>query len=446
MTKELRVLLDGKEIGTLNQDARGKFRFAYDADYERNKSAIPLSLSMPLGLGEHSDKAVRPFMWGLLPDNDDTLNSWGRRFGVNPRNPFGLLAAVGEDLQGAVQMVPPAKVSELSAREGITLLPPATLAERFAELVRDPGAVQFADKGGQFSLAGAQRKKALYYVHGKWYEPRGRTPSTHILKPPIPGLAGQVENEMFRIRLAPRLGLPAPKCWTETFGTIPVVVIERYDRRRRDGRKTLPIDAVGGEVHRIHQEDCCQALAVDPRNKYQRDGGPGIKTIMELLSGSGNPREDRERFMRANALNFILGGTDAHGKNYGILLGKGGQFRLAPLYDIASWLPYSRNSRDDRLAMSIDRYYHFERILPRHWEDEAKKCKYDPDRALGHVRDLIARVPGEVRSLLAVCKKEGLATPDLTKLTKLLIERCTALAKTFGAELMDTHQQTMPGI
>jgi serine/threonine-protein kinase HipA len=214
MTKQLRVLIDDAEIGTIIQDVRGKFRFAYDEAYRTDPASIPLSLSMPLSLAEHDDKAIAPFMWGLLPDNDETLRVWGQRFGVNHRNPFSLLAEIGEDLQGAIQIVPPDKIADLKKREGATPLSPATLAKSFADLVRDPGAVQFAPGGGQFSLAGAQRKKALYRVNNKWFEPRGRTPSTHILKPPILGLAGQVENEMFCVRLAPRLGLPAPKCWT----------------------------------------------------------------------------------------------------------------------------------------------------------------------------------------------------------------------------------------
>ena len=250
---------------------------------------------------------------------------------------------------------------------------------------------------------------------------------------------------MFCVRLAPRIGLPAPKCWTETFGDIPVVVIERFDRRRLQGRKVLAIDVPGGEIHRVHQEDCCQALKVDPRNKYQRDGGPGIKAIMELLSGSGKPSNDRDRFMRACAFNFVIGGTDAHAKNYGLLLSAGGRYRLAPLYDIASWLPYSKNYRDDRLAMSIDTYYHFDRILPRHWEVQAKKVGYDPHRAVAHIRDLIARIPNEARSLQAECKTEGSATPDLKKLVDLLLARCTNLSETVGSELMGSDQERLPG-
>jgi serine/threonine-protein kinase HipA len=382
----------------------------------------------------------------LLPDSDETLNQWGKRFSVSPRNPFGLLSHVGEDLQGAIQMVTPERADDLKKREGITFLSREALAKSFAELIRDPGATQFAQGGGQFSLAGAQRKKALNLINGKWYEPRGRTPTTHILKPPIVGLAGQIENEMFCVRLAPRLDLPAPTCWTEDFGGISVVVVERYDRRRLSGRKVLPLDKPGGEVHRIHQEDCCQALKVDPRNKYQRDGGPGMKAIMELLSGSGRPSEDRDRFMRACAYNFVIGGSDAHAKNYGLLLSARGRFRLAPLYDIASWLPYSKNRKEDRLAMSVDGHYNFDHILPRHWEAEAKKSSYESARALGHIRDILARLPDEAQTLFAACKQEGSATPELRALMELMLKRTADLSKVYGSELMTDDEARLPGL
>jgi serine/threonine-protein kinase HipA len=446
MSKELRVLLDGEEIGGIVQNGRGKFHLSYEDGYRNSPAAVPLSISMPLSIPEHGDKAVRPFMWGLLPDSDDTLNNWGRRFGVNPRNPFTLLGEVGEDLQGAIQMVPPDRIGDLKKREGTTPLSQAVLEKRFAELVRDPGAVQFTPGGGQFSLAGAQRKKALYLVRGRWYEPHGRTPSTHILKPPIPGLAGQVENEMFCMRLAPRLSMPAPACWVEKFGDIPVVVIERYDRVRLKGKVRLAIDAPGGEVHRIHQEDCCQALKVDPRNKYQRDGGPGISAIMELLSGSGRPGEDRDRFMRACAFNFVIRGTDAHAKNYGLLLGAGGRYRLAPFYDIMSWLPYSKNHREDRLAMSVGGYYHFDRVLPRHWEQEAKRSGYDGERMIAHIRDLIARLPDVTAELLEVCRQEGSQTSELKQLADLVVLECAKLARTYGSKALSREQGRLPGL
>ena len=237
--KRLTVLIDDVPIGTVTQLRTGKLRFDYDETYRTSITAIPLSLSMPLASPSHDDRTISPFLWGLLPDNDDTLNQWGRQFGVSPRNPFALLSHIGEDLQGAVQMVPPDRLDDLKKREGITFFSRDALAVKFAELLRHPGATQFTAEGGQFSLAGAQRKKALYLVRGKWYEPRGRTPTTHILKPPIPGLAGQIENEMFCVRLAPRVRLPAPRSWIEQFGDITVVVIERYEIGRASCRERV---------------------------------------------------------------------------------------------------------------------------------------------------------------------------------------------------------------
>lgn len=443
---ELIVLINDHVIGQIVQGNSGRFEFSYADDWLANPSAIPLSLSMPLTNPQHGDDAIRPYMWGLLPDSEATLAAWGVRFGASPRNPFALLTHVGEDLQGAVQMVPPERLPSLRQREGTTRLSADVLADRFVDLVRRPGSTQFAPGGGQFSLAGAQPKKALYLVKGRWYEPRGRTPSTHILKPPIPNLAGQVENEAFCLRLAPLLDLPAPHIWIERFGDLPVVVIERYDRIRMDGKRKLAIDQSGGKVRRVHQEDCCQALKVMPQVKYQSEGGPGIKDIMNLLSGSAKPSEDRDRFMRAQAYNFVIGGSDAHGKNYGVLLASRGRFRLAPLYDVISILPYVQQRKDAKLAMSIDRQYRFDKIQPRHWAAQARAAGYTPERMLAHIRDLIARLPDEALSLVKVFEKEGMHSAELDTLVDLFADRCKALSDVFGSEAMAGDDQRLPGL
>ncbi len=445
-TKELIVLINDHVIGQVTQGNSGRFEFRYADDWLENPSAIPLSLSMPLSNPKHSDDAVRPYMWGLLPDSEATLAAWGTRFGASPRNPFALLTHVGEDLQGAVQMVPPERLPSLRQREGTTRLSAEILAEKFIDLMRQPGSTQFTEGGGQFSLAGAQPKKALYLVKGRWYEPRGRTPSTHILKPPIPNLAGQVENEAFCLRLAPLLDLPAPHIWIERFGDLPIVVIERYDRVRMDGKRKLPIDQSGGEVRRVHQEDCCQALRVMPQVKYQNEGGPGIKDIMALLSGSAKPSEDRDRFMRAQAYNFVIGGSDAHGKNYGLLLAAKGRFRLAPLYDIISILPYLQNRKEAKLAMSIDRHYRFDQISPRHWEAQARSSSYSPERSLAHIRDVIARLPDEASALTKIFKAEGMHSPELDTLVGLLVDRCKTLGAVYGSEPMQQTELRLPGL
>jgi len=53
-------------------------------------------------------------------------------------------------------------------------------------------------------------------------------------------------------------------------------------------------------------------------------------------------------------LNWLIAGTDAHAKNYSVLIAPQGRVRLAPLYDIASVLPYPRfDLHKVKLAMKV---------------------------------------------------------------------------------------------
>ena len=127
------------------------------------------------------------FLWGLLPDNDRVLENWGKRFQVSPRNPFRLIANVGEDCAGAVQFVRPDRLAKLRREPGareIAWLTEDEIAERLRVLRADHSAWRAAADTGQFSLAGAQPKTALLFQNGRWGIPSGRTPTTHILKPP----------------------------------------------------------------------------------------------------------------------------------------------------------------------------------------------------------------------------------------------------------------------
>nr|MBO2488266.1 hypothetical protein [Gammaproteobacteria bacterium]PZN76108.1 MAG: hypothetical protein DIU57_17670 [Pseudomonadota bacterium] len=59
-----------------------------------------------------------------------------------------------------------------------------------------------------FSLAGAQPKLTLHRQGERWGIPAGRTPTTHILKPPLRELAGFAENEHFCLASRMRSGYP----------------------------------------------------------------------------------------------------------------------------------------------------------------------------------------------------------------------------------------------
>lgn len=216
----------------------------------------------------------------------------------------------------------------------------------------------------------------------------------------------------FGIECVPRRG-------AQTSGAHP-----RYDRRRIQSGKVIPLTQPGGTVVRFHQEDMCQTMGIDPANKYQgAEGGPGMKSIMRLLDGSGSPSVDRDRFMRACALNYVILGADAHGKNYSLLI-ESGSYRLAPLYDINSILPYDLET-SRRLAMSVGGEPLWRKIGPTHWGKAAAACGYAADDALRHVREITDAAPA------AAHKVFGGVVPILKKLVAELEKRCATLSKLY---------------
>jgi serine/threonine-protein kinase HipA len=416
MTKELIALLGGREVGRVRQDRRGRLAFAYDDGWRGAPEAYPLSLSMPLAASEHGAGPVEAFLWGLLPDNADILARWGRRFRVSPRNAFALIAYVGEECAGAVQFVRPERVKAVlgSGRKTVQWLDTADVAERLRALRIDQSAWRQPGDTGQFSLAGAQPKTALLFENGRWGVPSGRTPTTHILKPPMVELDGHVENEHFCLALARDLGLPAAASDVRRFDGEIAIVVERYDRlRTRRG------------IVRVHQEDVCQALGVMPTKKYESEGGPGIRRIAELLRVHSSGRDDDlATFLDAIVFNWLIAGSDAHAKNYSMLLAAGGQARLAPLYDLASALPYPKiDAHKVTLAMKLGGEYRLRAVGPRQWHKLAAEFRLDPARVRDRVRELAAAVPDAAEAVRRRARESGLRHPIVSRLAEVLTKR-----------------------
>jgi len=434
MAKELRVLIAGGEIGSVFQGAHGRLRFVYDNVWQNTIDSYPLSLSMPLTQREHERAPIENYIWGLLSDDPETRAEMARREGVSPQSAFALVMAYGEDLAGAVQMVPPEQLDKLARKQGLARISEKRLAEFLANLVKHPGQIQIRKEGGKFSLPGAQPKKAICLVDGKWYEPRGRTPSTHIIKPPSPHLDHQVENEYFCAKLAAAVGLRVADTKIVRIGDASNILVQRYDRARILRGRQIPLDESGGTVHRVHQEDLCQALSFSPEKKYQRDGGPTMKAIMDLLTGSGDAAADRERFMRACMFNFVMLGVDAHAKNFSILFEPGWRFRLAPLYDVISALPYDQ-AYYDTLAMKVGGEGKWRNIGPSKWEKEAKACRYSVDTTFAFLKLLIEQLPARAEKILSETKSSGLHVPFLEALSTQVTTRCRKLRASYGEVL-----------
>lgn len=238
-------------------------------------------------------------------------------------------------------------------------------------------------------------------------------PTTHIIKPCIPGLDGLVENEHLCQDIAARLGLPAARSHVLQLDE-PYIVVERYDR--------LPPAPGSPFVRRIHQEDMCQALGLMPGKKYQEEGGPGIPAIITLIRRvSSNPELDVDRFLQANMLNWLIGGTDAHAKNYSLLVSAADEIRLAPLYDISSQLPYP-DFVAQRVSMKIGDHYDIARVGVADWRKLAATCAVPADHVLGMLADIARALPDNIAAARDQAIKDGLPKSVVAPLAKQLME------------------------
>jgi serine/threonine-protein kinase HipA len=376
---------------------------------------------MPLASAEHGHSSIEPFLWGLLPDNDRVLENWARRFQVSARNAFRLITHVGEDCAGAVQFVRPERVEPLRTEPvtaEVVWLTEEEVAQRLRNLRADHSAWRAPTDTGQFSLAGAQPKTALLFENGKWGVPSGRTPTTHILKPPTGEWDGHAENEHFCLSLARSLGLVVPNSSVRRFGEEVAIVSERYDRVRSADRWL-----------RVHQEDMCQALGIHPARKYESDGGPGVRKIADFLrEHSSSPAEDIQSFVDAIAFNWLIAGTDAHAKNYGLLIGANAAVRLAPFYDLASILPYPQiDLKKIKLAMKLGGEYRLRYIGLRHWHKLASELRIDPDATILRVHTLATQLGENIPEITRRMTAEGLAHPLIARLADALALRAAAM-------------------
>ena len=325
-----------------------------------------MSLSLPLREDRYIGAPVINVFDNLLPDSDLIRKRVAERVGADGTDAYSLLTALGHDCVGALQFLP----------DGIDPGPAGEHRRQTRQRRRDrrtssgtspPPRSAWARTRISASPLPARRKKPPCCARtARWFKPIGTTATTHILKPQIGqlpngiDLSNSVENEYLCLKLLEAFGVPVANVEIADFGERRTLIVERFDRLwTRDGR-----------LLRLPQEDTCQALSIPPTRKYQSDGGPGMREIINLLKGSDTPDADIATFMRANIIFWLLGATDGHAKNFSMFLSPGGRFRMTPLYDVLTAQPSLDDGQIPRkkfkLAMSVGTNRHY-----RHRRDRA---------------------------------------------------------------------------
>jgi len=447
----LDVYMDERFAGSLARARDRSVTFEYDEEYADSPDTTPLSLSMPKSRLVHRDDLAGSWLANLLPDSEKKLERIAASVGTRSIQPFDLLARIGHDVAGAVQIFPegtsPKDDSDHVERTE------SHIADELRSLRTDPDYVP--DDFGRWSLAGQQGKIAIALNYGKnwadiasagqqgkitvapsgerWYTPSGSAASTHILKIGPDGMAGGDLAEFVTLRAAHYCSIPAPKAWLHRFDDQLAVVVERYDRYTDHSRITP--EGQSPHVRRIHQEDMCQALGVRPGLKYQSDGGPSAKEIADALWRL--PARSREgsvqRFAQLLIFNALTYSPDAHAKNYSVLL-QGSEVTFAPAYDLMSnavRLDLKATRHETKLAMkTASSDYEADRFTPDRLAAFGAELRLPGDWLVATARHLTLRIGAafdialdEAEQVLGASDRIGSMRHHAADLDALLVKR-----------------------
>lgn len=330
-TRHLNVWLHGIHIARLSEPRPFRLRmdFTTAALDTFGEGSRVLSLSLPITTEPAIDgeggarRAVAAFIEGLLPEGN-LRQHIAAEARVPVTDTMGLLQRVGAECAGAVQILPE------GADPGTGHVRELTDPE-VTRLIADLPTYHLPDGAtAHASLAGIQDKVLLVALpDGAWGWPEAGAPSTHIIKPEPLGsaLPQLIQCENWAMRVARRADVAAAESRLAHFDEREAIIVTRYDR------------TPSGE--RLHQEDFCQALGLDPQAKYEsraefeRDGSRLRRLARTAAARSLEPDAFRTALIKAVTFNIVIGNGDAHSKNYSLLIDRSGSVSLAPIYDAA---------------------------------------------------------------------------------------------------------------
>ena len=288
--ESLDIYLNDCKVGRLDDD-NGSLSFAYDAMYLSSGTREPLSHALPLRTEPYSHREVEPVLSNLLPD-DIIRTRLGEILQIPRENTFAFLKAIGGDCAGAVAFFPVGSTPRTDVVGEFRELSDEEAGAILDNLEKRP--LDIGEEGLRISGAGAQDKLIACAKEGRILLPLNGTPSTHIIKTEIRNYPGSVENEWYAMSLAKVCGLSTAVSEIAVVGGKRRFISTRYDRTLSEGR-----------MIRLHQEDFCQMLGIDPKNKYETLGGPGIVASFQLLRELSVSAADVLEFIDRIIFNFL---------------------------------------------------------------------------------------------------------------------------------------------
>ena len=402
----LPVYFEQRVVGAIDVDKSGP-GFTYDEGWTRLRGAFPISTRMPLTGDRVGPDIFLPWAANLLPENEQ-LRTLGQLLGMSRSDVIGLLSAIGGDTAGALSIGQPGRTSSVQWRPVAT---PDELEAILDDLPNKPFLV--GEEGVSMSLAGAQSKLAVAVDEsGRICIPMNGSPSTHILKPDSPRLPGGVQNEAFCLTLARRLKIPAPRVATGRAGKRTFLLVKRYDRTDVDGR-----------WRRLHQEDYCQALGLPPSAKYEANQtgirGPTLKNMFDLTRRH-LPATEIIRLLDLIVLNVLCCNTDAHAKNYSIMI-RGNGASLAPIYDIMCGEVWGNVTKN--LAQAVAGKSRGNDLNGRDWQRFARECGLNPRQVLDLIGTLAESAIAEAGAAASEVAAMPAGSHEILELTRHAVER-----------------------
>ena len=347
----LRLLLDGQEVGILTHYSGGKNIVVFSPDYialaktARNtftmtQLANEAYLSKPL----ISAQRLPPVLSNLLPEG--ALRDWmSLSLKVHVENEFPLIAHMGKNLPGALQVEPISAGNvpswALDHREQVEAV----------QLDVEHGQGKFALAGVQMKFSSVKNKDGRFNIGQDGNNTNGE--HSWIIKTPSTVHKYVPYNEYTAMKLAEAVGIDIPE--------IKLVELTQLDN--------LPDIQLPNEVHayaikrfdrqaeqRIHTEDFAQVFQLYAHEKYKKVNYEQIADALYRFSSQG--LKDVQQMARRLLVNILLANGDAHLKNWSLIYPDSQRPMLSPAYDIVSTLAYVKGEQEFALNMAKNKNWH----------------------------------------------------------------------------------------